>query len=47
MPDSIADVKALKRPVLKNKYDADLFDIGLSSHFLLMYTVLGYDFHIA
>ena len=24
----------------------DTFDIGLSSHFLLMYTVLGYDFHI-
>lgn len=24
----------------------DSFDIGLSSHFLLMYTVLGYDFHI-
>lgn len=23
------------------------FDIGLSSHFLLMYTSLGYDFHIA
>ena len=23
------------------------FDIGLSSHFLLMYTALGYDFHIA
>lgn len=22
------------------------FDIGLSSHFLLMYTILGYDFHI-
>lgn len=22
------------------------FDIGLSSHFLLMYTQLGYDFHI-
>lgn len=22
------------------------FDIGLSSHFLLMYTMLGYDFHI-
>lgn len=26
--------------------DAHTFDIGLSSHFLLMYTVLGYDFHI-
>ena len=25
----------------------DSFDIGLSSHFLLMYTQLGYDFHIA
>lgn len=24
----------------------DTFDIGLSSHFLLMYTSLGYDFHI-
>lgn len=24
----------------------DSFDIGLSSHFLLMYTVLGFDFHI-
>ena len=23
------------------------FDIGLSSHFLLMYTMLGYDFHIS
>ena len=23
------------------------FDIGLSSHFLLMYTALGFDFHIA
>ena len=28
-------------------YDDDYFDIGLSSHFLLMYTSLGYDFHIA
>lgn len=28
-------------------YDDDHFDIGLSSHFLLMYTSLGYDFHIA
>lgn len=27
-------------------YKDDAFDIGLSSHFLLMYTVLGYDFHI-
>lgn len=34
---------------LPNKlpYESDYFDIGLSSHFLLMYTVLGYDFHIA
>lgn len=28
-------------------YEADHFEIGLSSHFLLMYTALGYDFHIA
>lgn len=28
-------------------FEADHFDIGLSSHFLLMYTSLGYDFHIA
>lgn len=28
-------------------YADDYFDIGLSSHFLLMYTALGYDFHIA
>ncbi len=28
-------------------YEEDYFDIGLSSHFLLMYTALGYDFHIA
>ncbi len=27
-------------------YEAESFDIGLSSHFLLMYTALGYDFHI-
>lgn len=27
-------------------YKDDYFDIGLSSHFLLMYTALGYDFHI-
>ena len=27
-------------------YSDDTFDIGLSSHFLLMYSVLGYDFHI-
>lgn len=31
----------------KLSYETDYFDIGLSSHFLLMYTVLGYDFHIA
>ena len=24
----------------------DSFDLGISSHFLLMYTALGYDFHI-
>lgn len=23
------------------------FDLGISSHFLLMYTALGYDFHIS
>ena len=28
-------------------YGENCFDIGLSSHFLLMYTSLGYDFHIA
>ena len=27
-------------------YEKNAFDIGLSSHFLLMYTGLGYDFHI-
>lgn len=27
--------------------DDETFDIGLSSHFLLMYVQLGYDFHIA
>lgn len=27
-------------------YKDSTFDIGLSSHFLLMYTALGYDFHI-
>lgn len=27
-------------------YENHAFDIGLSSHFLLMYTALGYDFHI-
>lgn len=33
---------------LPNKlpYETGSFDIGLSSHFLLMYTTLGYDFHI-
>lgn len=31
----------------KLPYKEDSFDIGLSSHFLLMYTSLGYDFHIA
>lgn len=33
---------------LPNKlpYGENSFDIGLSSHFLLMYTQLGYDFHI-
>lgn len=33
---------------LPNKlpYEMGSFDIGLSSHFLLMYTALGYDFHI-
>lgn len=28
-------------------YEDSHFDLGLSSHFLLMYTALGYDFHIA
>lgn len=28
-------------------FDDNAFDIGLSSHFLLMYTALGYDFHIS
>lgn len=27
-------------------YEDNTFDIGLSSHFLLMYTALGFDFHI-
>lgn len=27
-------------------YDDGSFDLGISSHFLLMYTALGYDFHI-
>lgn len=30
----------------KTAFNEDAFDIGLSSHFLLMYTTLGYDFHI-
>jgi len=30
----------------KLPYDEQNFDIGLSSHFLLMYDSLGYDFHI-
>ena len=30
----------------KLPYETHAFDIGLSSHFLLMYTSLGYDFHI-
>jgi hypothetical protein len=30
----------------KTKYEENYFDIGLSSHFLLMYTKLGYEFHI-
>lgn len=30
----------------KLPYDEQSFDIGLSSHFLLMYDSLGYDFHI-
>lgn len=30
----------------KLPYEENTFDIGLSSHFLLMYTDLGYDFHI-
>lgn len=28
-------------------FEDDCFDLGLSSHFLLMYTSLGYNFHIA
>ncbi len=28
-------------------YENGHFDIGLSSHFFLMYTMLGYDFHIS
>lgn len=30
----------------KLPFENGSFDIGLSSHFLLMYTMLGYDFHI-
>ncbi len=30
----------------KLPYKYNEFDIGLSSHFLLMYTILGYEFHI-
>lgn len=30
----------------KLPYTDKAFDIGLSSHFLLMYTMLGYDFHM-
>lgn len=30
----------------KLPYPDKAFDLGLSSHFLLMYTMLGYDFHI-
>ncbi|MDE6538624.1 MAG: class I SAM-dependent methyltransferase [Ruminococcus sp.] len=30
----------------KLPYNDNTFDIGLSSHFLMMYTSLGYDFHI-
>lgn len=30
----------------KLPFEDNAFDIGLSSHFLLMYTLLGYDFHI-
>jgi hypothetical protein len=30
----------------KTEYADDSFDLGLSSHFLLMYTNLGYEFHI-
>ncbi len=31
----------------KLPYENNYFDIGLSSHFLLMYTMLGFDFHIS
>lgn len=30
----------------KTQFEDGAFDIGLSSHFLLMYTSLGFDFHI-
>ena len=30
----------------RTPFGENSFDIGLSSHFLLMYTQLGYDFHI-
>ncbi|MGE5628061.1 MAG: SAM-dependent methyltransferase [Solirubrobacterales bacterium] len=30
----------------RTEFKEDTFHIGLSSHFLLMYTTLGYDFHI-
>ncbi len=30
----------------KTDFEDNTFDIGLSSHFLLMYTELGFDFHI-
>lgn len=30
----------------KTEFSEDTFDLGLSSHFLLMYTALGYDFYI-
>lgn len=30
----------------RTEYEADSFDLGLSSHFLLLYASLGYEFHI-
>lgn len=30
----------------RTEYEDDSFDLGLSSHFLLLYTALGLDFHI-
>lgn len=30
----------------RTEFSKNTFDLGLSSHFLLMYTALGYDFHI-